>query len=406
MTSFFTLHGDSGTPLRISTVDSRDTTILPVHTSLYKRMSMDCGSVPDSEVEGRMEWSSYASGSCYCLTSRGNPDPEAPRTLRYLKNEAYYYLSLSSADGRVLITDWINHWSESPRVYVGPRAPSASGRKTSSLAGCPKGTILSHRDWKIFEQLCICGGLAEETYCSGFLSCWLCPFVLPLEPHGYMRASVFKMASCMATGTVVSLAIPVLASIYKGLSVHASSANPSVSPCCFPAHYLLVGWRVRFLAFKESTSRSKEYQAWLGAVLSSSSSSSPPRNPKGFLVLPSLGLKRKASPVSVSEDRNPKHVIGVLMQHLTRCLHESGSCTRPSGTSLGTVSVEEHPVCMAVEIINATAAAPPSVQRIESIFWDRLRVAWVELCSLMEGRSYKTPLAEEESIMASFKALA
>ncbi|GAA0186323.1 hypothetical protein LIER_33611 [Lithospermum erythrorhizon] len=28
-----------------------------------------------------MDWSPYASGSCYCLTSRGNPDLEAPRTL-------------------------------------------------------------------------------------------------------------------------------------------------------------------------------------------------------------------------------------------------------------------------------------------------------------------------------------
>ncbi|GAA0161895.1 hypothetical protein LIER_18108 [Lithospermum erythrorhizon] len=46
------------------------------------------------------------------------------------------------------------------------------------------------------------------------------------------------MASCMGTGMIVSLAIPVLASIYKGLSVITSSASSSTSPCCFPSHYL------------------------------------------------------------------------------------------------------------------------------------------------------------------------
>ncbi|GAA0168530.1 hypothetical protein LIER_23229 [Lithospermum erythrorhizon] len=137
-------------------------------------------------------------------------------------DEAYHRLSLSSANGRVLITDWINNWSESPRVYVGPQAAGASGGKTSSLVGCPKGTILPHcdwdsRDWKIFEQLGICAGLAEETYCVTFLSCWLCLFVHPLEPHGYMRVSIFKMASCMDTGTV---------------------CFTYVSPCSFPAHYV------------------------------------------------------------------------------------------------------------------------------------------------------------------------
>ncbi|GAA0146738.1 hypothetical protein LIER_06622 [Lithospermum erythrorhizon] len=34
-----------------------------------------------------MDWSPYASGSCYCLTSRGNPDPETPCSLWYLKDE-------------------------------------------------------------------------------------------------------------------------------------------------------------------------------------------------------------------------------------------------------------------------------------------------------------------------------
>ncbi|GAA0168532.1 hypothetical protein LIER_23230 [Lithospermum erythrorhizon] len=80
MASFFTPHGDSGTSLHIGTRNSRDITILPIHTSPYKGICIDWDFVPDS-----MDWSPYASGSCYCLTSRGNLDSEAP--LRYLKDE-------------------------------------------------------------------------------------------------------------------------------------------------------------------------------------------------------------------------------------------------------------------------------------------------------------------------------
>ncbi|GAA0142424.1 hypothetical protein LIER_03329 [Lithospermum erythrorhizon] len=87
MASFFTLHGDSGTSLRINTRDSRDTTILLVHTSLYKGMNIDWDSVPDSEVGGCMDYSPYASGSCYCLTLHGNLDAEVSRTLQYSKDE-------------------------------------------------------------------------------------------------------------------------------------------------------------------------------------------------------------------------------------------------------------------------------------------------------------------------------
>ncbi|GAA0142427.1 hypothetical protein LIER_03332 [Lithospermum erythrorhizon] len=132
---------------------------------------------------------------------------------------------------------------------------------------------------------------------------------------------------------------------------------------------------------------------------------------KGLLVRPSLGLKWKASPVSVSEDRVPKHARAARLEgsgstHATS--HEmslpsmpvevssslsSGVCTEvvdigesrvgtdevilPSpeaalvpkdGASLGIVCAEEHPVCMDAEIIDTTATAPPSVQHLESIF--------------------------------------
>ncbi|GAA0186962.1 hypothetical protein LIER_34250 [Lithospermum erythrorhizon] len=78
----------------------------------------------------------------------------------------------------------------------------------------------------------------------------------------------------------------------------------------------------------------------------------------------------------------------------------------PDGTCPEAASAKEHPTCMAGEIVDATIAAPSSIQLIESIFRDSLRVAWVELCSLVEGRSHEALLAEEENILASFQALA
>ncbi|GAA0170234.1 hypothetical protein LIER_24538 [Lithospermum erythrorhizon] len=542
MASFFTLHGDCGVSLRI-------------------------------------DWSPYTSGSCYCLTSRGNLDLETPRSLRYLKDEvaagwaawdgpikipgtfghtpcywewaedvlsrcssvlsmahlekklgglpiegqifdevvpsaeclsralpnkdripescpfflqAYHRLPLSSADDLVLITDWINSWSESPCRYVGP-------------------LLL------VFEQLGVCVGIAKESYCVAFLSCWLCLFVFPLEPYGYIRGSVFKMASCMATRIVVSLAILVPANIYKGLSVVASSTSPSTSPCCFPAHYLF-GWMGTYLhthsgitldgsracdsvaeargrldkchlgwtalkprwptSFVLSNHKPQSYEditfffslrirneiratvdvmaglrLWRICTIvlvgqrvrfTAFKDSSPciPGRGKGLLVHPSLVLKRKASSVNIWEDKDHKHTRGFLLKgsgstHVAS--HEmsprlpsdhpvevssslsGGLCTEvvdtgeshaetdevipPSmevalilqdGTGPGIASVGEYHTCMATEILDATvtsAAAPSSVQHIEYIFMDNLRVAWVELCSLVEGKSHEALLA-------------
>ncbi|GAA0178212.1 hypothetical protein LIER_29808 [Lithospermum erythrorhizon] len=65
MAYFFTLSGDSGTTLHISTRDSKDTTILSVYASLYKGVSIASDSILDSEVGGRMDWSLYFSGASW-----------------------------------------------------------------------------------------------------------------------------------------------------------------------------------------------------------------------------------------------------------------------------------------------------------------------------------------------------
>ena len=70
--------------------------------------------------------------------------------------------------------------------------------------------------------------LWEETYLAALLSCWLCMFVLPSEDLNTIRPKTFKIASFMAAGHPIRLAILVLASLYWRLNkiVHSS---PTIS---------------------------------------------------------------------------------------------------------------------------------------------------------------------------------
>ncbi|KAH0709111.1 hypothetical protein KY284_010538 [Solanum tuberosum] len=68
-----------------------------------------------------------------------------------------------------------------------------------------------------FVELDVEESLRDETNLEAFFTCWLCKFVLPNKKVNHMHASVFKVASLMAHGKKFSLAVPVLASIYRGL---------------------------------------------------------------------------------------------------------------------------------------------------------------------------------------------
>ncbi|KAL0314531.1 UNVERIFIED_CONTAM: hypothetical protein Sangu_2297500 [Sesamum angustifolium] len=69
-------------------------------------------------------------------------------------------------------------------------------------------------------------------------SCWLCLFVFPGNDVNSIRPSTFKMASLMANGRRVNLAIPVLASIYEGLNTIATSPKPVGTSHSFPIHFV------------------------------------------------------------------------------------------------------------------------------------------------------------------------
>ncbi|KAL0291973.1 UNVERIFIED_CONTAM: hypothetical protein Sangu_3258900 [Sesamum angustifolium] len=95
----------------------------------------------------------------------------------------------------------------------------------------PLGDIAIHERWStteeaLFAKLCIKRSLKEEVYLVAYLACWVCVFILPGKDVNSIRSSTFKIASLMANGRRVNLAIPVLVSIYEGLNTVATSPKP------------------------------------------------------------------------------------------------------------------------------------------------------------------------------------
>ncbi|GAA0147265.1 hypothetical protein LIER_07006 [Lithospermum erythrorhizon] len=125
---------------------------------------------------------------------------------------------------------------------TGPLTATSSRAGSSSLPFYPIGPIhgsRSVRSLRVFKLLRISSSLAEEVYYAVFLSCWLCTFALPLDVSGSIRPSVFKMASCMASGKIVTLPIPVLVSIY---TLSRLPSILAILPCS------LSSWVDRFLS--------------------------------------------------------------------------------------------------------------------------------------------------------------
>ncbi|CAL9017787.1 unnamed protein product [Prunus brigantina] len=81
----------------------------------------------------------------------------------------------------------------------------------------------------------------EKSYLAAFLTCWLCKFVFPKDDVTLIRPGVFKVASRMAHGVSFGLAVPVLASIYKGLNDISSADDSGNCTTVLPFHYVY-GW--------------------------------------------------------------------------------------------------------------------------------------------------------------------
>ncbi|KAL0349733.1 UNVERIFIED_CONTAM: hypothetical protein Sradi_4122500 [Sesamum radiatum] len=166
---------------------------------------------------------------------------------RYSKYLLYAYHLLQSADdnrcSHVSINKWVKFWSKKATKYHPP--PPRKEKKTvrPKLTHNPLGDIAIHERWStaeeaLFAKLCIERSLKEEVYLAAYLACWLCVFVLPGKDVNSIRPSTFKMASLMANGRRVNLAIPVLASIYEGLNTVATSPKPAGMSHSFHIHFV------------------------------------------------------------------------------------------------------------------------------------------------------------------------
>ncbi|KAL0361618.1 UNVERIFIED_CONTAM: hypothetical protein Sradi_3846300 [Sesamum radiatum] len=158
------------------------------------------------------------------------------------------------------IDKWVKFWSKKAIKYHLP--PPRKEKKTVQPKSThnPLGDITTHKRWSVaeealFEKLCIEGNLKEEVYLAAYLAYWLCTFVLPGKDVNSIRPSTFKMASMMANGRRVSLAIPVLASIYEGLNTIATSSKPARTSPSFSVHFVYA-----WLAFYFKT----HYPIWQG----------------------------------------------------------------------------------------------------------------------------------------------
>ncbi|CAL8088692.1 unnamed protein product [Prunus armeniaca] len=81
----------------------------------------------------------------------------------------------------------------------------------------------------------------ERSYLVAFLAYWLCKFVFSKNNVTFIRPGVFKVARRISHGVSFSLAVPVLASIYKGQNDISSADDLGNCTTVLPLHYVY-GW--------------------------------------------------------------------------------------------------------------------------------------------------------------------
>ncbi|KAL0354314.1 UNVERIFIED_CONTAM: hypothetical protein Sangu_1012700 [Sesamum angustifolium] len=167
-----------------------------------------------------------------------------PRSSKYL---LYAYHLLQSVDdsrcSHVSIGKWIKFWSKKTTKYHSPAPHKEKKMVRPKSTHNPLGDIAIHERWStaeeaLFAKLYIERSLKEEVYLTAYLACWLYVFVLPGKDVNSIRPSTFKIASLMANGRRVNLAILLLASIYEGLDAGATSPKLAGTSYSFPIHFV------------------------------------------------------------------------------------------------------------------------------------------------------------------------
>ncbi|GAA0185107.1 hypothetical protein LIER_32395 [Lithospermum erythrorhizon] len=240
------------------------------------------------------------------LSSSLGKKERIPELFRFLLHSYHSQVS-SSFDRSVSPAEWISFWSALPRGYTGPS--TAKGRAgSSSLPYYPRRYVPTHgsrsvESLRVFKRL-------------GSLPLWWMS----------IRPSVFKMASCMAIGKTVSLAIPFLASIYRGLYLITTTLTllrlPAIQVVlaaaflftCLSTHlyvdeeissWSIHGSRDTILAFEGLRYWRSCIATMLGQSVTFPSASKPP----GSCKVPSSSkpLKKYSLYAVDSVNRDPKH---------------------------------------------------------------------------------------------------
>ncbi|CAL9014028.1 unnamed protein product [Prunus brigantina] len=147
----------------------------------------------------------------------------------------------------VRMTAWIKYWYRGPFKYKKSsrktvRNKSQKPKEDSDPSGIiPTALKRTEEEEEVFEDLGIADEDMEKSYLAAFLACWLCKFVFPKDDVTLIRPGVFKVASRMAHGVSFGLAVPVLASIYKGLNDISSADDQGNCATVLPFHYVY-GW--------------------------------------------------------------------------------------------------------------------------------------------------------------------
>ncbi|GAA0168735.1 hypothetical protein LIER_23386 [Lithospermum erythrorhizon] len=311
--------------------------------------------------------------------------------------------------------------AESCRFFLsGYEAVDQSNSKVASLNMCPRrSSVVEHSPWvstnkNSFDVLKVGIDLEEELYCATFLSCRLCVFVLPAEPLDLIHASVFKMGSFMANGSKVSLAPPVLACIYRGLSQISLSNNPSAAPECFPAHYLF-DWIGSYLhAHHTTTNRPVSPQMMRyhgkdrGKVYALSEARSVLHSARQTVTLPGHTTPN-SPPVSYNTWLNMIFLSeaprSLSMKHgkgksLPTGVHPSTLIFQLSGSSKRTRSSNS-----ITEDRDPKHARVTIAQQAKTILRTGASFLWSCICNGLKRKSPEMVLKEEENVMKTFKIL-
>ncbi|KAI5313417.1 hypothetical protein L3X38_042591 [Prunus dulcis] len=168
-----------------------------------------------------------------------------PHICRYLFLAYHKILRDSKGKSGVRMTAWIKYWYRGPFRYKNSSRKTVQNKSQKPKEDSdPSGIIAAalkrtEEEEGVFEDLGIADEDMDRSYLAAFLACWLCKFVFPKDDITLIRPGVFKVASRMAHGVSFSSAVPVLASIYKGLNDISSADDPGNCTTVLPFHYVL-----------------------------------------------------------------------------------------------------------------------------------------------------------------------